>query len=351
MAVEFAAERPIRSRRWFVRLAIAAGAVGLLAWLFLDFSPHAPPTIPIPTPNGFDDLLKAAHSIRGTPPKALMYFAGIVRLSEAPEPFRIDPTSSAWDEARSFLDANRETLAMARVALDRESVVPIAYVPGYLVTGSAYRSAMNDLRSLFAWEARLAIREGRDLDAVRSCLDLIRLGHASCRGGVESDYWSGVTNASGGLVALYEVRDKLDPATCRRAIEILAALDEDREPYANYRERERAVQVAEQGQAMNSLARILNAGQIARFQARFDDNFLENLAQARLVRVALALRAYQAEKGELPRDLAFLVPAYIRRVPLDPFSGKPPVYKPAATTYRLYSVGQNRLDDGAPLDR
>ena len=42
--------------------------------------------------------------------------------------------------------------------------------------------------------------------------------------------------------------------------------------------------------------------------------------------VAVALRRHRLDHGSYPADLAPLVPAYLAAIPIDPFTGKPPVY-------------------------
>jgi len=41
---------------------------------------------------------------------------------------------------------------------------------------------------------------------------------------------------------------------------------------------------------------------------------------------AVALRRYRIDRGAYPDDLTTLVPAYLPALPIDPFTGKPPVY-------------------------
>jgi hypothetical protein len=65
----------------------------------------------------------------------------------------------------------------------------------------------------------------------------------------------------------------------------------------------------------------------------------------RNVQIALALAAYRADHGRYPEKLDALAPAYLAQVPGDLFSGKPMVYRPAATGYVLYSVGVNGRDE------
>jgi len=69
-------------------------------------------------------------------------------------------------------------------------------------------------------------------------------------------------------------------------------------------------------------------------------------ARLRLLTVELALRCCRQEHGKPPARLDDLVPAYLKTVPQDPFSGKPLVYRPQGTNWLLYSVGPDRVDDG-----
>ena len=72
----------------------------------------------------------------------------------------------------------------------------------------------------------------------------------------------------------------------------------------------------------------------------------DRLARRRLLAVAVALRAYQAEHGCYPEDLAALVPTYLPRIPDDPFvRGRRISYVPDGNPPRVYSVSFNLSDD------
>ncbi len=73
----------------------------------------------------------------------------------------------------------------------------------------------------------------------------------------------------------------------------------------------------------------------------------EDRAEARrqLLRLGFALAAYQRERGEYPQTLDALAPEYLPAIPNDPFTDAPLIYTPTETGYRLYSVGDNGLDD------
>lgn len=73
-----------------------------------------------------------------------------------------------------------------------------------------------------------------------------------------------------------------------------------------------------------------------------------NEAANAMLLTALALRAFQAEKGRVPRSLQELVPSYLSRVPADAFGkGEALRYvRKGNREYVLYSIGPDGKDDG-----
>src|SRR5262249_47323422 len=63
------------------------------------------------------------------------------------------------------------------------------------------------------------------------------------------------------------------------------------------------------------------------------------------LQIAFALAAYRADQGKYPPRLDELAPKYLSKIPLDLFSGKPLIYRPAENGYLLYSVGVNGIDE------
>jgi hypothetical protein len=72
--------------------------------------------------------------------------------------------------------------------------------------------------------------------------------------------------------------------------------------------------------------------------------FARNDAANALLLIALALRAFQAEKRRLPQSLKELAPSYLKQVPIDPF-------RKSDSEYSLYSVGPDAKDDGGRMPR
>jgi hypothetical protein len=66
----------------------------------------------------------------------------------------------------------------------------------------------------------------------------------------------------------------------------------------------------------------------------------------------IAVKRYHLEKGSHPPDLETLVHnEYLDKLPMDPYSGAPLVYRPTTDGFTLYSVGPNFADDGGEPGR
>jgi hypothetical protein len=74
------------------------------------------------------------------------------------------------------------------------------------------------------------------------------------------------------------------------------------------------------------------------------------LAMLRTAECAVAVERFRAAHGwALPPTLEGLVPGFIDRVPVDPFSGSPVKLRSSAGSYAIYSVGANFKDDGGVM--
>jgi hypothetical protein len=66
----------------------------------------------------------------------------------------------------------------------------------------------------------------------------------------------------------------------------------------------------------------------------------------------IALKRWRLEKGAYPDDLTQLINAgYLQKLPLDPYSDKPLVYRKNGDDFLLYSVGRNFTDDSGRWGR
>ncbi len=65
-----------------------------------------------------------------------------------------------------------------------------------------------------------------------------------------------------------------------------------------------------------------------------------------VAKAGLACRLYRNKTGRFPETLEALVPEYLAQSPIDPFTGKPLVYRLSADDLLIYSLGSNQKDDG-----
>ncbi|MBW8016012.1 MAG: hypothetical protein FVQ82_07490 [Planctomycetes bacterium] len=71
------------------------------------------------------------------------------------------------------------------------------------------------------------------------------------------------------------------------------------------------------------------------------------IAEHRSIIMVCAVLRYEKDKGELPADSKVLVSGgYLEKLPVDPFSGEPFVYKRTDEGFLLYSFGTDMDDDG-----
>lgn len=66
-------------------------------------------------------------------------------------------------------------------------------------------------------------------------------------------------------------------------------------------------------------------------------------------RAGLACRLYKSRAGRYPETLDALVPGLLSEVPIDPFTGKPLVYRRQGEGFIVYSLGSNQKDDGGRM--
>jgi hypothetical protein len=78
------------------------------------------------------------------------------------------------------------------------------------------------------------------------------------------------------------------------------------------------------------------------------DAFVSQLNAAEL---AVALRRFRLDRGSYPDDLSALAPGYLASVPIDPFTGRAPVYARKGTGFELRAEGpKNRTPRPPELD-
>ena len=365
------------------------------------------PTIPkpeLPTPNGWDFIVKAAQSIHGGPGGTPSH------MKEAKNP--------AADLAlqRAYVAQNDEAFRLLREGFRYPSRQPRSDDP---IPDLSINSRLRELARLLMQKSRVAVAGGKFDEAAEACLDAIQLGVVIARGANTVGALTGAAIEIMGRSELKALLPRLNAAQLRQAAMRLQNIEMARTSYADVLTEEkwsglaffqayfreplwqkfRANQLTDQeikaslewddqtvafmkkisdrqiqlnylkamdeaiaasrlpfaeqkdielprGDPLSKLA-FGNSGQKT-FRVSIERSATENA----LLIAQLALQAYRADHGHYPEALQALVPRYLQRVPLDPFDpAKPLRYRREANGYLLYSIGPDGVDDGGtPID-
>jgi len=270
----------------------------LVAAVVFTLSQPAPSLPPLPKPNGYDDFVQAGRML----PENSSDFG---TMSE--------------EDLRTFVRKNSEALRLARTGLSRACQVPLDYSP----TNETHFSNLATLKRLaqaLTAEGRLAEVENRPADAVEAYLSTIRLGPALCRGGVIIDALVGIAVESIGTVRMEKLTPTLDAKQCREAAAVLESCESQREPTDAVLAKERAWARRTFG-LKGQFARLVMFKSMKQTEQRAIAKLTAQQTRLRRLLIQLAARAYELEKGERPKSLAELVPAYLKTIPQDPLTG------------------------------
>lgn len=280
---------------------------------------------PLPSPNAYDDFLSARKSASG--------------------PIGDFPVLSK-DELRELLATNVEALRIVRQGFTHTCSVP---TEAAITNFSAMINDLADFKALaqlLAAEGRLAELEGRPGDAAESYCDAMRLGNEISHGGFLIYRLVGVAIEAIGGSRLAKVSPELNPAQRTAVIARLETLEDARVTWEEVMRNENAFARHELRKGPNVVKLIISwwSARPAKAKAKVRHDLA--LAHLRLNVTELALQAYLAQNGRSPPALAELVPKYLKRAPLDPFSEQPMVYRPQGTNWLLYSLGPDKIDNG-----
>lgn len=280
----------------------------VVTWIF-----SKPPTPPaprlLPDPNGYTLLVQA-----GAP---LTFLGQDFR--------RLDR-----QQLQVLVEGRSNELQLARAALAMDCQVPLEFSDGYRTNHTIVElSALRRLAQTLAAEGRLAELENRTNAAVRSYLDVARLGTKSAHGGSVIDAIFGVGILSMSRNSLRPLLNSLDAKSCREVAATLQDLDAQRDSWkqalANQREWQRYVG----GPPLRDrLMRLVQTGSTGTPLQDAEKSFREQLARFQGTMVDFAARAYELEHNQKARRFADLVPDYLKSIPQDPFTGTNMVFAP-----------------------
>ncbi len=378
-------------------------AIGLLgaAWSWFAFTAMPAVNIPIvalPKPNAYDFVVQAAKaqvSTSGDLEKTL----GIASSPRVPFEQRLPIYRTHQPQVNAWLKQNERAFQLLRQGFAYAYREP----PQKGTPPPSHYAGVRDFARSLAAESEARAARGDWKGATRSALDGLHLGYDIPRGAPLIGTLVGYAVQAYGRRSLQELLPHLDAATCRSAAREIEKLRAGRVPFSEVLQQEKWIVAANILGMMKSGAAQSLAFQISGYnaatkkphfrlatrrrvmreflaymdalsasakqpystastplppvdfltgdlepvftRARWNDARAETGAS--LVMTALALRAYQLEKGAFPEKLTQLVPNYLQAVPADAFgAGEGLRYKKQGSTYVLWSVGPDTVDDG-----
>jgi hypothetical protein len=222
-------------------------------------------------------------------------------------------------DLRALVAKNTNALMLARTGLSLPCQVPLDYSAANLT----YYTNLGGLKRLaqgLVAEGRLLELEGRPGEAADSYLTVIRLGVATSKGGLLIDSLVGIAIEAIGTSYLEKLSRTLDAQQCRQAVAVLESCEAQREPVASVLEREKTWARHAYG-LKGQIARLVMFKSVRQSEQAAVSRMKAFQTREQVLLIQLASRAYELEKGERPKTLGELVPAYLKSIPLNPATG------------------------------
>ena len=293
-------------------MACAFVAALVLIYALRPDQKAAPPS-PLPSPNGYDDFVKAGYLLA----LSTNYF-----------------TRMSVEELRSYVGTNQESLRLMRLGLNRECRVPVETTTVYTQEHVEDASRIKHAAQLLSAEGWLAEMEGRHDLAAKSHLERVRLGLASSMGGLLIDRLVGVAIEDVGLTGLERTAQRLNGLACKEIIQGLEGINASADSAAEYIKRERERNRRTIGWSVRLQVKLLGwvFSKPSFFEAtdqKFTAKVITTDRRRRQLMLNLASRAYELEHGKRPLRAEDLVPSLLRAAPKDPETGTNLVLNPA----------------------
>ena len=278
-----------------ILLAIAVVAVILLS----AFWPRKSAFPPLPEPNGYDVLVRAA--------------AKVVRSEKSLK-------EMTTNELAAVVATNRVALAELRRALQLPATVPVKMDMDWIAAQATNMSKLKEAAWVMRMEVLYQQRRGEIDPALDESFDLLHLGESVWRGGVLINMLFGTACEAIAVHCMTNLLPSLSSGQCKRLAAELDRREVRRESFDEIMGREKEWQ----RQTFGLLVRLEQAftEDILR-QKPFDaeKEYHTRVLEVRRLMLAAASRAFELEKGRKPQRVAELVPLYLRALPTDPATG------------------------------
>lgn len=262
----------------------------------------APPIVtgpPLPSPNGYDDFVKAGAMLG--PPS-------------------YDYSKMPMEELKAYVGTNQDALRLVRLGLTRECQVPTEDSMEYIRRHFPDLTLIKRTAKSIAAEGRLAELNDRIADAARSHLDNVRYGQVSANGGLMIDKLVSGAVENMGMADLERIVDKLNARQAREVIATLEGVDARSTPASVFIVRDR--QWSRKAEQLTDKLRAMWEYKTLFTTKLFDQGFTSKLQTTDLRRrkllLTLASRVHELETGKRPQQTSDLVPGILRAIPKDP---------------------------------
>jgi hypothetical protein len=279
------------------------------AWPFLFALGRPVPRRPPPNPNGYDDFVRAAGLVSDGVGNA----------------YKIDA-----DQFRALVATNIASLRLLRLGLTRECALP---KDSALAVGPGMAGCVQNLY-------RLA-------DALQSYIDSIRLGNEMIRGGFVFHRLIGLSCEELGCTEISRLVLTLDPKDARHVVAELERIDSAPGSWGEVLRNEYGFHQYQGRDGVNFTRSAMTRWRGMRAMHVAELQHTKIAAHLRLLTAELALRCYQSEQWLAPTNLAELVPNYLQRLPVDPFTGPRAIFGGTVScALRLPAIGWGQHERG-----
>jgi hypothetical protein len=301
-----------KKRKWLIIFFVLVPAALILSiavpLIFQTLQP-LPPVPSLPSPNGYEDLVKAGEMMPADS-------GDFEKMNLA--------------ELQKLVAANAGALSLARAGLSNQCRVTTQFTKTYLDLNHHFveLSAMKNLVRALMAEGRLAELENHPDAAAKFYLEAFHLGNESARGGVLIDQLVGTAGEAIGTRSLGKIAGRLNAQSCRETAAALETLDSQRQTWNEVMQQETAWSRRTYPGLRDRFQTMMMANSLKKMYDKAGQKFAAQQLKTRQLIVQLAAHGYALDKGRPPANAADLVPDYLKAIPQDPLTGAKVVYAP-----------------------
>ncbi len=287
-------------RKWAYILFFTFAALFLLVRV-ADWAARRGHTLPpLPQPNGYDELVSAARSIK---------------------PMPSDFSELTNEQIESLAEKNRPALEQARKAFSMKSRVSLQTKADWQERHEEELKSLKRLAVAFALEAKSHALSNRTNEAARCNLDVIRLAQTTGKGGLLVDGITALAIEMIGAASLQGNLPHYDVAFCQEAARALEEIDFRRETPETVIATEKAWSSKRFG-LIDRIGGFVGKNANAERYAKFIERSHDTRIRTQRLMLRLSARAYELENQKLPANVSDLVPAFLKAIPRDLKTGK-----------------------------